>query len=145
MFYFNDCSKSMAPHEQSISLCGVVCVGVGGWHLHTPNCSLLTSMVCVLVYAAVGLSLLAAWRQVLIKHNNNTGRWVMPFRPAWAPAGDVVCVGDLKRGVAVFKDSGAPVGVLSAEPLTAIPSRLAMHSQGLLAAATSSGRVHIFR
>lgn len=83
--------------------------------------------------------------QVSIKHNNNTGRWVMPFRPAWAPAGDAVCVGHLKRGVSVFRDSGAAVGVLSAEPLTAIPSRLAMHSQGLLAAATSSGRVHIFR
>ncbi len=83
--------------------------------------------------------------QVLIKHNNNTGRWVMPFRPAWSPAGDAVCVGDLKRGVSVLNDSGAALGVLQAEALTAIPSRLAMHSCGLLAAATSSGRVHIFR
>lgn len=71
----------------------------------------------------------------------------MPFRPTWAPAGDAVCVGDLKRGVAVFKDSGGPaVGVLQApEALTAIPSRVAMHPDGLMAAATSSGRVHIFR
>lgn len=84
-------------------------------------------------------------QQVSIRHNNNTGRWVMPFRAVWAPAGDAVCVGDLKRGVSVFKDSGAPVCVLSAEPLTAIPSRLAMHPQGLMAAATSSGRVHVFR
>lgn len=69
----------------------------------------------------------------------------MPFRPAWSPAGDAVCVGDLKRGVAVFRDTGAAMGVLSGEALTAIPSRLAMHSAGLMAAATSSGRVHIFR
>lgn len=69
----------------------------------------------------------------------------MPFRAVWAPSGDAVCVGDLKRGVSVFKDSGAPVCVLSAEPLTAIPSRLAMHPQGIMAAATSSGRVHVFR
>jgi len=83
--------------------------------------------------------------QASIKHNNNTGRWVMPFRPAWSPAGDAVCVGDLKRGVAVFRDNGPCLGLLSAEALTAIPSRLAMHPEGLMAAATSSGRVHLFR
>lgn len=83
--------------------------------------------------------------QVNIRHNNNTGRWIMPFRPAWAPAGDAVCVGDMKRGVAVFNDKGAAVRILSAEALTAIPSRVVMHPCGLLAAATSSGRVHVFR
>lgn len=68
----------------------------------------------------------------------------MPFRPSWCPAGDGVCVGDLKRGVGVFRDDGSAAAVLTAEALTAIPSRLAMHADGLLAAATSSGRVHIF-
>jgi hypothetical protein len=86
--------------------------------------------------------------QLAIKHNNNTGRWVVPFRPAWSPAGDAVLVGDMKRGVALFDAaSGAQRCLLSAEPLTAIPSRLALHPAGLpvLAAATSSGRVHIWR
>lgn len=70
----------------------------------------------------------------------------MPFRPAWSLTGDGVLVGDLKRGVALFRDSGAAVGVLSApEALTAIPSRVALHRDGIVAAATSSGRVHCFR
>lgn len=89
-----------------------------------------------------------------MKHNNNTGRWVMPFRPAWAPAGvDAVAVGDMRRGVQLFQPStGASLGLLtSPDALTAIPSRLAMATTPggggglMLAAATSSGRVHIFR
>jgi hypothetical protein len=95
-------------------------------------------------YACLHLLLL----QLVVKHNNNTGRWVVPFRPAWSPAGDALLVGDMKRGVALFDAAaGAQLGLLSAEPLTAIPSRLALHPAGLpvLAAATSSGRVHIWR
>ncbi|WIA35857.1 hypothetical protein OEZ86_004241 [Tetradesmus obliquus] len=84
----------------------------------------------------------------VIKHNNNTGRWVVPFRPAWSPAGDAVLTGDMKRGVALFDAaSGAQKCLLASEYLTAIPSRLALHPAGLpvMAAATSSGRVHIWR
>lgn len=87
-------------------------------------------------------------RQVSIRHNNNTGRWVVPFRPAWSPGAESVLVGDMKRGVAVFDaTTGAQQCLMAAEPLTAIPSRLALHPGGLpvLAAATSSGRVHIWR
>lgn len=32
-------------------------------------------------------------RQAGIKHNNATGRWVLPFRAVWSPAGDAVAVG----------------------------------------------------
>lgn len=87
--------------------------------------------------------------QLSIRHNNNTGRWVVPFRPAWSPAGDAVVVGDLKRGVALFdSSSGKQLALLQAEALTAIPSRMALHPSRqvkVLAAATSSGRVHIWR
>ena len=31
-------------------------------------------------------------------HNNNTGRWVMPFRATWGPGGTAVC-GSMKRAV----------------------------------------------
>jgi hypothetical protein len=60
----------------------------------------------------------------------------------------------MKRGVAAFDaSSGARLGLLSGDALTAIPSRLAAWGGGpgqgegrpMLAAATSSGRVHIFR
>ncbi|KAI8466908.1 MAG: WD40-repeat-containing domain protein [Monoraphidium minutum] len=88
------------------------------------------------------------------RHNNNTGRWVIPFRPAWW-GGSAYAVGDMKRGVAVFDAAtGAQAGLMAGEALTAIPSRLAAWLPGeggaeggapMLAAATSSGRVHIFR
>jgi hypothetical protein len=98
------------------------------------------------------LALLSCCMQVSIRHNNNTGRWLVPFRPCWSPDGSALAVGDMKRGVALFDAaSGSQAGpLLAAEPLTAIPSRLAMQALPgaagpLLAAATSSGRVHIFR
>ena len=31
-----------------------------------------------------------------IKHNNQTGRWVLPFRAVWAPGSDGVVVGSMK-------------------------------------------------
>lgn len=102
-------------------------------------------------YALLGRKLLH--RQVRIKHNTQTGRWVVPFRPAWSPDAATVAVGDMKRGVSLFNaSSGGRLGMLAGEVLTAIPSRLAMTTVGgssswncLLAAATSSGRVHVFR
>lgn len=97
----------------------------------------------------------------VVRHNTNTGRWVMPFRPAWAPGGDAVAVGCMTRAVVLYAaptqqpgDGSTPppplhrLGELrDADHLTAIPSRLALHPAGLpvLAAATSSGRVHLWR
>ena len=93
-------------------------------------------------------------QRLSVKHDNNTGRWVLPFRPAWWGPGALL-VGDMKRGVAVFDAaSGARVGLLQAEAMTAIPSRLAPwgaapgggeRGPAMLAAATNSGRVHVFR
>ena len=34
-----------------------------------------------------------------MKHYNNTGRWVVPFRGVWGPASDTVIVGSMKRTV----------------------------------------------
>ncbi len=36
---------------------------------------------------------------VSIKHYNNTGRWVSPFRSVWGPAADTVICGSMKRNV----------------------------------------------
>ncbi|GBF91590.1 hypothetical protein Rsub_04330 [Raphidocelis subcapitata] len=90
-----------------------------------------------------------------VRHDNQTGRWVVPFRPAWWGS-SALLVGDMKRGVAAFDaQTGARLGLLAADPLTAIPSRLAAWGapgggcgeggRAMLAAATSSGRVHVFR
>lgn len=80
---------------------------------------------------------------------------MVPFRPAWWGS-SALLVGDMKRGVAAFDaGTGARLGLLADEALTAIPSRLAAWGapgggggeggRAMLAAATSSGRVHVFR
>ena len=37
--------------------------------------------------------------RVVIKHNNNTGRWISPLRAVWSPAGDAVICGNMGRMV----------------------------------------------
>jgi hypothetical protein len=66
---------------------------------------------------------------VRIRHDNNTGRWIIPFRGVWGPAGDAVVVGNMRRKVDLFRASdGAVVGGLdNAELMTAIPSRMCIH------------------
>jgi hypothetical protein len=38
-----------------------------------------------------------------IPHNNQTGRWVLPFRAVWAPGSDGVLVGSMKRAWDLFE------------------------------------------
>lgn len=81
-------------------------------------------------------------------HNNDTGRWIVPFRAVWGPGGDCVLVGNMGRAVDVLGvGAGATSGRLcDAEYMTAIPSRNIVHpSAPLLAASTGSGRVHVYR
>ena len=84
-----------------------------------------------------------------IKHNNQTGRWVLPFRAIWSAAGDGVLCGSMQRSMHVF-DPRVAVPALatfaSADHMTAIGSRLACHRHhDFVAAGTASGRIHVFR
>ena len=81
-----------------------------------------------------------------VKHNNQTGRWVSPFRAVWAPAGDAFVVGSLKRGTEVYNaGSGALMAAHLSEMATAIPPRHACHPcLQAIAAGTGSGRLHIW-
>ena len=36
---------------------------------------------------------------VVVKHDMHTGRWVLPFRTAWTPAGDAFLCGSMRRQV----------------------------------------------
>jgi WD repeat-containing protein 76 len=129
----------------------------------------------------------------VMKHNNNTGRWISPFRAVWAPAADAIVVGNMGRQVLaclsaalcmitenqqdaealcwqsgtmcscssdvsslperakcsqvdIFDEKGGQAGAHSSDLMTAIPSRCTVHtSLPLLAAATASGRVHVYR
>jgi hypothetical protein len=82
-----------------------------------------------------------------VKHDNNTGRWVLPFRAAWTPAADGFIVGNMKRYVDLFDAAdGSLAAQLSSERMTAIASRNAAHpALPVLAAATNSGRLHVYR
>ena len=76
-----------------------------------------------------------------IKHNNQTGRWVLPFRAVWTPAGDGVVIGSMRREVELFdSSSGKLAGKYSdAERMTAIASRYAVHpTKDIVAAGTAS-------
>lgn len=82
-----------------------------------------------------------------IRHDNNTGRWVLPLRAVWNASGDAAIVGNMKRFVDIYDaSSGSMVTQLSSEWMTAIGSRNCVHATlPILASATASGRVHIFR
>ena len=90
----------------------------------------------------------AAKPSVTIKHNNQTGRWVLPFRAIWSAAGDGVMCGSMQRHVEIFNPkSGASLARYdSPDHMTAIASRLACHrTLNYVAAGTASGRVHVYR
>jgi len=80
------------------------------------------------------------------RHNNHTGRWVLPLKPRWSPAGDAIAVGSMRRGIDLLDSStGDLLRNVNSEYMTAIPPRVAFHPQrNILAGATSSGRVNIF-
>jgi hypothetical protein len=82
-----------------------------------------------------------------VRHDNQTGRWVIPFRAVWTPASDALLVGSMKRESEVIDAAtGRHCAKLAhAELMTAIPSRHACHYQRTaMAAATASGRVHVW-
>lgn len=88
------------------------------------------------------------WQQTLsIRHNNNTGRWIIPFRAIWGPAGDWLACANMHKGIDLHcTQTGDKLAVLSNDHMTAIPSRLCVHPEhNVLAAATGSGRVHLWQ
>ena len=84
----------------------------------------------------------------VVKHNNQTGRWVLPFRAIWSASGDGILCGSMQRHVEIFHPSTGKslAKYQSPEHMTAIASRLACHrSLDYVAAGTASGRVHVYR
>eukprot|EP00128_Syssomonas_multiformis_P011425 Colp12_sorted_trinity150504_noHs@21034 len=84
----------------------------------------------------------------IIKHDNETGRWITRFRVDWLPGSDGFMSGNMKRGVDIYgADKGEYVAFLSSEHLTAIPSLNAAHVRNgklEIASATASGRVCVW-
>ncbi len=84
---------------------------------------------------------------VSIRHDNNTGRWITPFRAVFTPRGDGVVVGGMRRTIDVYSSAdGRQLAALRSDFMTAIGSRCAMHPErAVLAAATASGRANVWR
>jgi len=80
-----------------------------------------------------------------VQHNNDTGRWIMPFRAVWASS-HMFIVGSLRREVEIFDISRKDALVqYSSEYMTAIPARNCVHKSGVLVCGTASGRLHAWR
>lgn len=88
-------------------------------------------------------------QQVVIKHNNHTGRWLSNFRAIWHPHdSSTVLIGNMARAMDVLDaDTGAQVAQLSdADTLTAVPTLNAIHpSLNRIVSSTASGRLYVWR
>ncbi|KAH7619959.1 hypothetical protein Ndes2526B_g05205 [Nannochloris sp. 'desiccata'] len=83
-----------------------------------------------------------------IKHNNQTGRWILPMRAVWAPKGDGILVGSMTHPIEIFNaESGKKEGQLyNRELTTAIAPRVCVHpTLPAVAAGTGSGRAYVYR
>lgn len=82
-----------------------------------------------------------------IKHNNETGRWLTPFRSVWLPDDDTFVVGSLlyPRRIEAYSSDGILVHRFKGESLGTVCSVIDVHpSQPLLAGGSSSGKVYFF-
>lgn len=90
-------------------------------------------------------------QELRIPHNNQTGRWITPFRAIWDPKStdllhSRIVVGDMNRGVDVIEmDSGDLTNNVS-ELLTAQPAVNAIHSSlDLIVSGTASGKCILWK
>lgn len=74
---------------------------------------------------------------ITIKHDNHTGRWVSPFRAVWAPAGDAVVCGSLKRATEVSDAAEAGVSTLQQRALRLCQRATGVRMQRSLSPASS--------
>lgn len=87
----------------------------------------------------------------VIRHNNQTGRWLTTFMAQWHPELDVFCVGSMQkpRAIDVFDGaSGDHLRAIQGDALTAVASRCCFHpsaEQIVLIGGNSSGRITVIR
>ncbi|KAL8497728.1 hypothetical protein ACS0TY_021164 [Phlomoides rotata] len=83
----------------------------------------------------------------MVYHNNQTGRWISPFRGIWGWDDSSIFIGNMKRGVDVISvEAERIVATLESDLLSAIPCRFDAHpyNDGMLAGATSGGQVYVW-
>lgn len=84
----------------------------------------------------------------IIKHNNQTGRWVTILKPKWQerPEDGIqkFVIGNMNRFVDVFSSEGDILGQLGGDPglITAVPACVGFHPEKLwIAGANASGKL----
>jgi WD repeat-containing protein 76 len=82
----------------------------------------------------------------IIKHNNQTGRWVTILKPQWQerPEDGIqkFVIGNMNRFVDVFSSDGEQLAQLSGEGITAVPAVAQFHpTKEWVAGGTASGKL----
>ncbi|GMH20589.1 hypothetical protein Nepgr_022430 [Nepenthes gracilis] len=83
----------------------------------------------------------------MIRHDNQTGRWISSFRAVWGWNDSYIYVGNMKRGVDVLCTTQKRIiFTLQSQHASAIPCRFDAHPHkiGMLAGATSGGQIYIW-
>jgi hypothetical protein len=86
---------------------------------------------------------------IVVKHNNQTGRWVTILKPHWQrrPRDGVqrLVVGNMNRFVDVFAEDGSQVAQLGGDGITAVPAVAHFHpTMEWIAGGTGSGKLCIW-
>lgn len=91
-------------------------------------------------------------QELAIKHNNQTGRWITPFRAIWDPKSGAqtafshIIIGDMNRGLDVIEMAGGITTNSQSELLTAQPAANAVHpSLDLIVSGTASGKCILWK
>ncbi|PON37196.1 Guanine nucleotide-binding protein, beta subunit [Trema orientale] len=82
-----------------------------------------------------------------IPHNNQTGRWISPFKAIWGWDDSHIFIGNMKRGVDVISPAQRKtIFTLQSPHISAIPCRFDTHpyNVGMLAGATGGGQVYMW-
>ncbi|KAF3162196.1 hypothetical protein TWF788_002112 [Orbilia oligospora] len=81
----------------------------------------------------------------VIKHNNQTGRWVTILRAQWqqSPTGvQKFCIGNMNRFVDIYSENGDTLAQLGGDLVTAVPAVTVFHpTQDWVVGGTASGKV----
>ncbi|KIX01835.1 uncharacterized protein Z518_09562 [Rhinocladiella mackenziei CBS 650.93] len=87
--------------------------------------------------------------EVVVRHNNQTGRWTTILKPRWQmyPEDNIqkLVVGNMNRFVDMYAGDGTQLAQLGGEGITAVPAVAVLHpSKEWVAGGTSSGKLTLW-
>jgi len=107
-----------------------------------------SSLTSSMLSKPVGTTLSDAAMQpsAVIRHNNQTGRWVTILKPVWQaqPQDGVqkLCIGNMNRFVDIYSADGQQLAQLGGEGISAVPAVATWHPRhDWVAAGTASGKL----